>query len=96
MMKWNLYSTFWATRRSLKHMVPQQWGRVINMSSVEGKHGKPVMTAYVAAKHAVNGFTKAVAKEVGTQGVTVNASAPAWSSPTSSGTTGLPRRRRWA
>ncbi len=75
-MKWNLYSTFWATRRSLKHMVPQQWGRVINMSSVEGKHGKPVMTAYVAAKHAVNGFTKAVAKEVGTQGVTVNAICP--------------------
>ena len=75
-MKWNLYSTFWATRRSLKHMVPQQWGRVINMSSVEGKHGKPVMTAYVAAKHAVNGFTKAVAKEVGTDGVTVNAICP--------------------
>jgi 3-hydroxybutyrate dehydrogenase len=75
-MKWCLYSTFWATRRSLKHMLPQKWGRVINMSSVEGKHGKPVMTAYVAAKHAINGFTKAVAKEVGTQGVTVNAICP--------------------
>ncbi len=75
-MKWNLYSTFWGTRAALRHMVPQKYGRIINISSVEGKHGKPVVTAYVAAKHAINGLTKAVAKEVGTQGVTVNAICP--------------------
>jgi NAD(P)-dependent dehydrogenase (short-subunit alcohol dehydrogenase family) len=75
-MKWNLYSTFWGTRAALRHMLPQKYGRIVNISSVEGKHGKPVLTAYVAAKHAINGLTKAVAKEVGTQGVTVNAICP--------------------
>ena len=75
-MKWNLYSTFWGTRAALRHMLPRNYGRIINISSVEGKHGKPVLTAYVAAKHAINGLTKAVAKEVGTQGVTVNAICP--------------------
>src|SRR3984893_2388207 len=75
-MKWNLYSNFWGTRAALRHMLPQKYGRIINISSVEGKHGKPVLTAYVAAKHAINGLTKAVAKEVGTQGVTVNAICP--------------------
>jgi 3-hydroxybutyrate dehydrogenase len=75
-MKWNLYSTFWGTRAALRHMLPRNYGRIINISSVEGKHGKPVLTAYVAAKHAINGLTKATAKEVGTQGVTVNAICP--------------------
>ncbi|HIG42510.1 MAG: SDR family NAD(P)-dependent oxidoreductase [bacterium] len=75
-MKWNVYSTFWATRRALKTMLEQQWGRIINIASVEGKHGKPVMTAYTAAKHAVVGMTKSTAREVGTQGVTVNSICP--------------------
>ncbi|HEY3000852.1 MAG TPA: SDR family oxidoreductase [Kribbellaceae bacterium] len=75
-MKWNLYSTFWGTRAALRHMLPQKWGRIINVSSIEGKHGKPVLSPYVAAKHAINGFTKAVAKEVGTEGITVNAICP--------------------
>jgi NAD(P)-dependent dehydrogenase (short-subunit alcohol dehydrogenase family) len=75
-MKWNLYSTFWGTRAALRHMLPRKSGRIINVSSVEGKHGKPVLTAYVAAKHAINGLTKAVAKEVGTEGITVNAICP--------------------
>ncbi len=75
-MKWNLYSTFWATRRVLEPMLAQGAGRVINISSVEGKVGKPVLTAYTAAKHAVNGLTKSVAREVGAEGVTVNAICP--------------------
>ncbi len=75
-MKWNLYSTFWATRRALQTMVPNGWGRVINISSIEGKHGKPVFTAYTAAKHGINGMTKSVAREVGTAGVTVNSICP--------------------
>ncbi len=75
-MKWNVYSTFWATRRAFQTMLTRQWGRVINISSVEGKHGKPVFTAYTAAKHAVNGMTKAMAREVGTQGITVNSICP--------------------
>jgi len=74
--QWNLHSTFVATKRALPGMIEQGWGRIINISSVEGKVGKPVVTAYVAAKHAINGLTKAVAKEVGTTGVTVNAICP--------------------
>ncbi len=75
-MKINLYSTFWATRHALKTMLTKQYGRIINISSVEGKQGKPVVTAYSAAKHAVNGMTKSVAKEVGTENITVNAICP--------------------
>ncbi len=75
-MKWNLYSTFWASRRAVKPMIAQGWGRIINISSVEGKVGKPVLTAYTAAKHGVNGFTKSMAREVGESGVTVNAICP--------------------
>jgi 3-hydroxybutyrate dehydrogenase len=75
-MKWNVYSTFWATRRALKNMLAQKWGRVINISSMEGKHGKPVFTAYTAAKHAINGMTKSLAREVGTEGVTANCICP--------------------
>ena len=57
-------------------MIPNSYGRIINISSVEGKQGKPVFTAYVAAKHAINGMTKSIAREVGTQGITVNAICP--------------------
>ncbi len=75
-MKWNVYCTFWATRRALRTMIAREWGRVINVSSMEGKHGKAVFTAYTAAKHAINGLTKSLAREVGTQGITVNAICP--------------------
>lgn len=75
-IKWNLYSTFWATRRVLPGMLERGFGRIINISSVEGKIGKPVFTAYTAAKHAVNGITKSLAQEVSAQGVTVNAICP--------------------
>src|SRR6195952_4249105 len=75
-IRWNLYSTFWATKRALPTMIEQGWGRIINISSVEGKHGKPVLGPYVAAKHAINGLTKTVAQEVGTPGVTCNSICP--------------------
>lgn len=75
-MKANTYATFWGTRRALATMIDKQWGRVINISSIEGKHGKAVMTAYTTAKHAINGMTKSVAREVGTDGITVNAICP--------------------
>jgi 3-hydroxybutyrate dehydrogenase len=75
-MKWNVYATFWSCRRALKTMLPAKSGRIINISSIEGKHGKPVLTAYTAAKHAVNGLTKSLAREVGTEGITVNAICP--------------------
>lgn len=75
-IKWNLHSTFWACRRALPGMLERGFGRIINISSTEGKVGKPVFTAYTAAKHAVNGLTKSLAQEVGANGVTVNAICP--------------------
>jgi len=75
-MKWNVYATFWATRRALPTMLARKHGRIINMSSMEGKHGKPVFSAYTAAKHAINGMTKSLAREVGADGITVNAICP--------------------
>ena len=73
---WNFWSTFWGIRSALGHMLPQQFGRIINISSVEGKHGKPGVSTYVASKHAINGLTKSAAQEVGTQGVTINCICP--------------------
>ena len=75
-MLWNVSATFWGMKYAFKHMIPQESGRVINISSVEGKHGKAGIAAYVAAKHAINGLTKSAAKEVGTVGITVNALCP--------------------
>ena len=76
-LDWCLNSTFWATRRALKPMVAQGFGRIINVSSVEGKMGnKASVSHYITNKHAVNGFTKAVAFEYGTKGITSNAICP--------------------
>lgn len=72
-LKVNYWSSFWLTRAALKHMIPQEYGRIIYISSVEGKVGKPGLAQYVVGKHAVNALTKTVAKEVGTLGITVNA-----------------------
>ena len=75
-LDWCLWSTFWCMRRGLNDMIPRGWGRIINISSLEGKCGKPITSAYVAAKHAVNGLTKSCAAEVGPLGITVNALCP--------------------
>lgn len=76
-LNWNLNSTFWGTRRALRYMVPNGRGRIINISSVEGKEAnKPAVSHYIANKHAINGFTKAVAYEYGPQGITCNAICP--------------------
>jgi NAD(P)-dependent dehydrogenase (short-subunit alcohol dehydrogenase family) len=75
-MDWCFWSTFWCTRRALGDMIPRGSGRVINISSLEGKCGKPITSGYVAAKHAVNGFTKSCAAEVAQHGITVNALCP--------------------
>lgn len=76
-LRWNLWSTFYGMRHALKtYMIPQGYGRIINISSVEGKEGKPGIATYVTAKHAVHGLTKSAAQEVGTLGITVNAICP--------------------
>ena len=73
---WNFWHTFWTMRRAFHYMIPQQFGRVMSVSSVEGKVGKPGLSIYVVAKHAINGLTKSAAHEVGTLGITVNALCP--------------------
>ena len=73
----NLNAVFWGTRRALKYMLDRGWGRIINISSVEGKQAnKPAVSHYITNKHAINGFTKAVAHEYGPQGITCNAICP--------------------
>ena len=69
----NYWSAFWLSRAALQHMIPANYGRIIYISSVEGKVGKPGLVAYVVPKHAVNALTKTLAKEVGPLGITVNA-----------------------
>ena len=72
----NYWHTFWTMRRALNIMIPQGHGRVLAISSVEGKIGKPAISPYVASKHAINGLVKSAAREVGTMGITVNALCP--------------------
>lgn len=74
---WILHSAFWATQRALRDMAPRGWGRIINISSVEGRQAnKAGASHYITFKHALNGFTKAVAFEYGAQGITCNAISP--------------------
>lgn len=74
---WNCSSAFWATRRALKYMLPKQYGRIINISSIEGKHAsKMAVSHYIMGKHAMNGLTKATAAEYALQGIRCNAICP--------------------
>lgn len=76
-LNWNLNATFWGTRRALQNMQTREWGRIINISSVEGKQANKAMVShYITNKHAMNGFTKAVAFEYGAKGITSNAICP--------------------
>jgi 3-hydroxybutyrate dehydrogenase/3-oxoacyl-[acyl-carrier protein] reductase len=73
----NVKSAFWAVRRAVPAMIERGWGRIINMSSVEGKEATmAAISPYVTAKHALHGFTKAVATDYGSDGITCNAICP--------------------
>ncbi len=72
----NLKSVFLCTRAAMRPMLKQRSGRIINISSIVGIIGNPGQANYVSAKAGIIGFTRSIAKEVGSRGITVNAIAP--------------------
>ena len=74
----NLSATFHTVRLALPAMKQRGWGRIINIASAHALVASPYKSAYVAAKHGIAGFTKTVALEVATQGITMNAICPGY------------------
>jgi NAD(P)-dependent dehydrogenase (short-subunit alcohol dehydrogenase family) len=73
----NLTGVFNFCRAVVPHMRSRSYGRIVNIASIAGKEGNPRMTPYSATKAGVIGLTKALAKEVATEGICVNAVSPA-------------------
>jgi len=74
----NLSSAFHTTTAVIKGMKERGWGRVINIASAHSLVASPYKSAYVAAKHGIAGFTKAIALETAEHGITVNAISPGY------------------
>jgi 3-oxoacyl-[acyl-carrier protein] reductase len=72
----NLKGVFLCTKAVLKYMLKARWGRIINMSSIVGFTGNAGQSNYAASKAGIIGFTRSVAREVASRGITVNAVAP--------------------
>ena len=72
----NLTATFRLSRAAVKGMMKRRWGRIIGISSIVGVTGNPGQTNYAASKAGMIGFSKALAQEVASRGITVNAVAP--------------------
>jgi 3-oxoacyl-[acyl-carrier protein] reductase len=72
----NLRSVYLCTKAALKPMLRARAGRIISVSSISGISGNPGQSNYAASKAGIIGFTKSIAKEVGSRGITVNAVAP--------------------
>jgi 3-oxoacyl-[acyl-carrier protein] reductase len=70
-------SVYLCSKAVLPHMIQRRYGKIVNVASIAGKEGNPGLVPYSSAKAAVIGFTKALAKEVVSHGVYVNAVAPA-------------------
>ena len=72
----NLKANFSLCKMVIKNMVKKRWGRIINISSAVAKMGNAGQTNYAASKAAIEGFTRSLALEVASRGITVNAVAP--------------------
>jgi 3-oxoacyl-[acyl-carrier protein] reductase len=77
-LKINLTGAFLAAQQVLPGMMKNRWGRIVNMASVVGQAGSPGQANYVASKAGLIGLTKALAQEMGSRGITVNAVAPGY------------------
>lgn len=77
-LRTNLESLFMITRPVIDGMVEQNWGRIINISSINGQKGQFGQTNYSAAKAGMHGFTMALAQEVASKGITVNTISPGY------------------
>lgn len=75
-MNTNLGGTFFVTREAARVMISNHFGRIVNIGSMWGKVGASCEVAYSASKAAIEGFTKALAKELGPSGITVNCIEP--------------------
>ncbi len=73
----NMTGAFHTSRAVIGGMRAARYGRIVNIASIAGKEGNPNMTGYSATKAGLIGFTKSLAKEVATEGICVNAVAPA-------------------
>jgi len=73
----NLTGVFNCCRAVIRQLLSRKYGRIVNIASIAGKEGNPNMTGYSSTKAGVIGFTKSLAKEVATEGICVNAVAPA-------------------
>ncbi len=76
LIRTNLYGAFYLSRLLVPGMIQKRWGRVINISSIGYRRVLPNMASYLVSKSALNSFTKALSKEAGPFGITVNAIAP--------------------
>jgi NAD(P)-dependent dehydrogenase (short-subunit alcohol dehydrogenase family) len=74
----NLTGAFVASRAVLPGMLSAGWGRIINIASIAARQGYPYVAAYTASKHGLLGLTRALAMEVVTGGITVNAICPGY------------------
>ena len=72
----NLTGTFRVTKLVAKGMLKQKWGRIVNISSISGMMGNPGQANYSASKSGIDGFTRSLAKELGSRNITVNSIAP--------------------
>ena len=74
----NLEGAFFAAQQAIPGMMKNRWGRIINMASVVGQAGSPGQANYAASKAGLIGMTKALAQELGSRNITVNAIAPGY------------------